>query len=55
MYSYEPEEMQKYVLHLLVLSHAYAVPHLKRVCEWRLEQGLVTVENVVDTFQLGLT
>lgn len=51
---YEAEEMEKHVLHLLVLSHAYVVPHLKRVCEWQLEQGLLTIENVIDTFQLAL-
>ncbi|KAE9449619.1 hypothetical protein C3L33_18482, partial [Rhododendron williamsianum] len=52
--SYEPAELQKYVLHLLVLSHAYVVPHLKRLCEWRLEHGLLTIENMIDTFQLAL-
>ncbi|PSR87926.1 BTB/POZ and TAZ domain-containing protein [Actinidia chinensis var. chinensis] len=52
--SYDPEELEKYFLHLLVLSHAYVVPHLKRACECRLEQGLLTVENVIDTFQLAL-
>ncbi|GFY86628.1 BTB and TAZ domain protein 4 [Actinidia rufa] len=52
--SYEPEKLQNYILHLLVLSHAYVVPHLKQVCEFRLEQGLLTVENVIDTFQLAL-
>jgi hypothetical protein len=52
--SYEPEELQKYVLNLLVLSHAYVVPHLKRLCEWRLEHGLLTINNVIDTFQLAL-
>lgn len=52
--SYEPEELQKYVLNLLVLSHAYEVPHLKRLCEWRLEHGLLTIDNVIDTFQLAL-
>ncbi|KAI8534850.1 hypothetical protein RHMOL_Rhmol10G0128400 [Rhododendron molle] len=52
--SYEPAELQKYVLHLLALSHAYVVPHLKRLCEWRIEHGLLTMENVIDTFQLAL-
>lgn len=42
------------MLHLLVLSHVFAVPHLKCVCEQQLEQGLLTVENVVDIFQLAL-
>nr|ALD47591.1 BTB/POZ and TAZ domain-containing protein [Lonicera japonica] len=51
---YEQEEMQEYVLHLLVLSHVFVVPQLKRECEWQLEQGLLTIENVVDIFQLAL-
>ncbi|XAR51360.1 Histone acetyltransferase [Bertholletia excelsa] len=51
---YEPEEMEKYALPLLVLSHAYVIPYLKRLCEWRLEQGWLTIENVVDAFQLAL-
>ncbi|KAJ4965387.1 hypothetical protein NE237_017236 [Protea cynaroides] len=48
---YEQEEMNKYGLHLLVLSHAFVVPHLKKECERRLE---LTTENVVDIFQLSL-
>ncbi|KAL6961360.1 BTB/POZ and TAZ domain-containing protein 4, partial [Sarracenia purpurea var. burkii] len=52
--SYEPEELERYIFHLLVLSHSYVVPHLKRVCERWLEQGLLTIENVIDTFQLAL-
>lgn len=45
--------MKKFVLHLLVLSHSYAVPLLKRVCIQFLEQGWVTKENVVDVLQLA--
>lgn len=45
--------MKEHGLSLLVLSHAYAVTHLKRECEWQLEQRLST-ENVVDIFQLAL-
>lgn len=52
--SYEREEMEEYVLHLLVLSHAYVVPWLKRKCEWHLEKGLINLENVTDVFQLAL-
>ncbi|XVF61344.1 hypothetical protein PTKIN_Ptkin08bG0122300 [Pterospermum kingtungense] len=52
--SYEEEEMREYVMPLLVLSHAYVVPQLKRICEQQLEQGLFTLENVVDVFQLSL-
>lgn len=51
--SYEKEEMKKYVLHLLVLSHSYSVPSLKRVCIYFLEQGWLTKENVVDVLQLA--
>ncbi|XP_004287161.1 PREDICTED: BTB/POZ and TAZ domain-containing protein 3 [Fragaria vesca subsp. vesca] len=50
---YEKEEMKKYVLHLLVLSHSYSVPSLKRVCIYFLEQGWLTKENVVDVLQLA--
>ncbi|XP_009759977.1 BTB/POZ and TAZ domain-containing protein 4 [Nicotiana tabacum] len=50
---YEEEKMKEHGLSLLVLSHAYAVPHLKRECELQLEQRLTT-ENVVDIFQLAL-
>ncbi|XP_042518392.1 BTB/POZ and TAZ domain-containing protein 4-like [Macadamia integrifolia] len=51
---YEQEEMTKYGLHLLVLSHVFVVPQLKRECGQQLEQNLLTVENVVDIFQLSL-
>lgn len=45
--------MKKYVLHLLVLSHSYSVPSLKKVCIYLLEQGWLTKENVVDVLQLA--
>lgn len=45
--------MQKFVLHLLVLSHSYVVPSLKRVCEYTLERGWLTKENVIDVLQLS--
>ncbi|KAK9024384.1 hypothetical protein V6N11_004548 [Hibiscus sabdariffa] len=50
---YEEEELQKFVLHLLVLSHSYSIPSLKRVCICSLEQGWLTKENVVDVLQLA--
>ncbi|XP_059641866.1 BTB/POZ and TAZ domain-containing protein 4 [Cornus florida] len=50
----EQEEMEEYILHLLVLSHAYVVPRLKELCILRLEEGLLTIENVVDILQLAL-
>lgn len=46
--------MEEFVLQLLVLSHVYVVPHLKRECEQKLELGLLTIDNVVDVFQLAL-
>ncbi|KAL2487603.1 BTB/POZ and TAZ domain-containing protein 3 [Forsythia ovata] len=51
---YEEEEMKKFVLHLLVLSHSYVVPSLKRVCTQLLERGWLTKENVVDVLQLAM-
>ncbi|KAE8665761.1 BTB/POZ and TAZ domain-containing protein 4 [Hibiscus syriacus] len=51
---YENEEMKEFVVPLLVLSHAYNVPRLKRVVEVELEHGLLNTENVVDIFQLSL-
>lgn len=45
--------MKKFVLHLLVLSHSYSVPSLKRVCIYLLEQGWLSKENVVDVLQLA--
>ncbi|KAL6976116.1 hypothetical protein U1Q18_024908 [Sarracenia purpurea var. burkii] len=50
---YEEEEMKNFVLHLLVLSHSYSVPSLKRVCVQFLERGWLTTENVVDVLQLA--
>lgn len=46
--------MKEFVLHLLVLSHGFVVPHLKRVCEKRLELDFLTIDNLVDVFQLAL-
>ncbi|KAL1172498.1 hypothetical protein V6Z11_A05G352400 [Gossypium hirsutum] len=50
---YEEEELQKFVLHLIVLSHFYSIPSLKRVCICSLEQGWLTRENVIDVLQLA--
>lgn len=50
---YEEEDMKKFVLHLLVLSHSYAVPLMKRVCMQYLENFWVTTENVIDVLQLA--
>ncbi|XP_047336657.1 BTB/POZ and TAZ domain-containing protein 4-like [Impatiens glandulifera] len=51
----EPSEIKENALPLLVLSHKYAVPELKRVCERQLEIGrMLTMENVIDILQLAL-
>ncbi|XP_056848141.1 BTB/POZ and TAZ domain-containing protein 3 isoform X2 [Raphanus sativus] len=50
---YEEEEMKKHVLPLLVLSHCYSVPSLKRVCVEVLYQGWINKENVIDVLQLA--
>nr|GMD53867.1 BTB/POZ and TAZ domain-containing protein 4-like [Ipomoea batatas] len=51
---YDEEKLREHILSLLVLSHSYAIPHLKRECEWLLEDGMMTVDNVIDVFQLAL-
>ncbi|KAL7613265.1 hypothetical protein Lser_V15G07426 [Lactuca serriola] len=51
---YEASQMEKHVLSLLVLSHAFAVPQLKRECESHIENGFLNVENVIDVFQLSM-
>ncbi|CAK9137902.1 unnamed protein product [Ilex paraguariensis] len=51
---YEQQEMVEHALHLLVLSHVFVVPQLKRLSEWQMEQGLLTIENVIDVLQLAL-
>ncbi|KAG8384281.1 hypothetical protein BUALT_Bualt04G0102100 [Buddleja alternifolia] len=51
---YEEEDMKEFALPLLVLSHSYVVPQLKRLCECWLENKLMSTENVIDIFQLAL-
>ncbi|CAI9112925.1 OLC1v1013434C2 [Oldenlandia corymbosa var. corymbosa] len=46
------EQMEKYGVHLLALSHVYLVPHLKQSCIKGLAKRL-TIENVVDVLQLA--
>lgn len=46
------EEMDKYGMHLLVLSHVYSVTQMKRKCISGLANR-VTTENVVDLLQLA--
>ncbi|GAB4825818.1 BTB/POZ and TAZ domain-containing protein 3, variant 2 [Ancistrocladus abbreviatus] len=50
---YEDEDMKNFVLHLLVLSHSFSVPLLKRECVKFLEQGWLSTENVIDVLQLA--
>lgn len=50
---YDPEDMKRFVLHLLVLSHSFVIPSLKRTCVSQLERGLLTTDNVVDVLQLA--
>ncbi|GAA0138617.1 hypothetical protein LIER_00328 [Lithospermum erythrorhizon] len=48
----DEEQMDKYGIHLLALSHVYKVTHLKQRCTKGLAERL-TVENVVDLLQLA--
>ncbi|XP_050237903.1 BTB/POZ and TAZ domain-containing protein 3 [Mercurialis annua] len=50
---FEEEKMKKFALHLLVLSHAYSIPSLKRISQRLLERGLLSKENVIDVLQLA--
>ncbi|XP_057534624.1 BTB/POZ and TAZ domain-containing protein 1 [Amaranthus tricolor] len=54
LYSYRctEEEMKKYGIHLLALSHVYSVPKLKQGCTKALADGLM-VENAIDVLQLA--
>ncbi|KAL2932624.1 BTB/POZ and TAZ domain-containing protein 2 [Bienertia sinuspersici] len=46
------EEMEKYGIHLLALSHVFSVPKLKQICTKGIAEGL-TIENVIDVLQLA--
>ncbi|KAL0723890.1 hypothetical protein Bca4012_038489 [Brassica carinata] len=52
---YEEYDMKKCVIPLILLSHLYSVPSLKRVCVEVLDNGYINKENVVDVLQLGRT
>lgn len=54
LWSYEEDLLKEHALQLLVLSHAYAIPSLKQLCEWQIEHGLLTIEAVIDIFQLAM-
>ncbi|KAK1433140.1 hypothetical protein QVD17_10046 [Tagetes erecta] len=51
---YEENQMEEHILSLLVLSHSYVVPRLKRECEVELERKYLNVDNAIDVFQLAL-
>jgi hypothetical protein len=51
--SYDEDDMKKFALHLLVLSHSFAVPLLKKVCTQYLEECWLNTENVIDILQLA--
>lgn len=46
------EQLKKYGIHLLVLSHVNLVPQLKQRCTMALAEQL-TIDNVVDVLQLA--
>ncbi|KAL6549494.1 hypothetical protein OROHE_008611 [Orobanche hederae] len=46
------EQMERYGIHLLALSHMYLVPQLKQRCIRGLSEQL-TIDNVVDVLQLA--
>ncbi|PIN25520.1 CREB binding protein/P300 [Handroanthus impetiginosus] len=46
------EQMEKYGIHLLALSHVYSIPQLKQRCTRELAKR-VTIGNVVDVLQLA--
>lgn len=48
----DEEQLKKYAIHLLALSHVYLVPQLKQRCTRALAEHL-TIENVVDVLQLA--
>ncbi|CAL1390543.1 unnamed protein product [Linum trigynum] len=49
---YAEDELGKFGIHLLALSHVYSVPTLKQRCAKAVGQNL-TIDNVVDVLQLA--
>lgn len=45
--------MEKYGIHLFVLSHVYLVPQLKQIC-MKGQAERVTVDNAIDVLQLAI-
>uniref|UniRef100_A0ACD5X7X4 Uncharacterized protein n=1 Tax=Avena sativa TaxID=4498 RepID=A0ACD5X7X4_AVESA len=50
---FQQDEMKKYAVHLLVLSHVFSVQSLKIVCTDQLERFFLASDNVVDMLQLA--
>lgn len=46
--------MKNNAFHLLVLSHAYSVPSLKKLCIYQIEKRILNHDNVVDLLQLAM-
>ncbi|XP_068655325.1 BTB/POZ and TAZ domain-containing protein 4, partial [Aristolochia californica] len=51
--SFDQEEMNKFALHLVVLSHVFMIPLLKKECAGHIENFFLTTENVIDVYQLA--
>ncbi|KAI4382127.1 hypothetical protein MLD38_008128 [Melastoma candidum] len=51
---YEDEEVRDFVMPLLVLSHVFVIPQLKRICEQQIEHSQLNLDNLIDVFQLSL-
>ncbi|CAN8254898.1 unnamed protein product [Cochlearia groenlandica] len=52
-HSLTEDEMEKYGIHLLALSHVYAVKSLKQLCSKGVVKRCLTTENVVDVLHLA--
>lgn len=51
---YDEDDMKKCVIPLMILSHIYSVPSLKRVCvDVLLEHGYINRDNVLDVLLLA--
>ncbi|XP_073107420.1 BTB/POZ and TAZ domain-containing protein 4-like [Elaeis guineensis] len=50
---FRQEEMDQFVISLLVLSHCFMITSLKQECSQKMEKGFLTTENVIDVLQLA--
>ncbi|XP_038970288.1 BTB/POZ and TAZ domain-containing protein 4-like [Phoenix dactylifera] len=53
LYTSWQEEMDQFVISLLVLSHCFLITSLKQECVQKMEKGFLTTENVIDVLQLA--